>query len=108
MNRMSLRLGSLAMALATGGAGVLAVQSDVAFPPEVYAARRARLAEQLGGAPVIVPGAYLIANGGEDRQDANFFYLTGVESPYAVLVMSAGPASPRPIRWTHLRRACRS
>lgn len=65
-------------------------QSDVAFPPAVYAARRARLAEQLGGAPIIVPGAYLIGNGGENRQDANFFYLTGVESPYAILVMAGG------------------
>lgn len=67
----------------------LFAQSDVAFPPEVYAARRARLAEQLGGAPIIVPGAYLIANGGEDRQDPNFFYLTGVESPYAILVITS-------------------
>lgn len=62
-------------------------QSDVAFPPEVYAQRRARLVEQLGG-PVIVPGEYMIRHGGEKRQDPNFFYLTGVESPYAVLVMA--------------------
>lgn len=68
-----------------------APQSDVAFPSEVYAARRARLVSQLEpNAAVVVPGAYLIANGGRDKQDPDFWYLTGVESPYAVLVI--GPA----------------
>ena len=63
-------------------------QSDVAFPSSAYAARRARLAAQTGDAAVIVPGAYLI--GAEDlfRQDPDFWYLTGVESPYSVLVMT--------------------
>jgi Xaa-Pro aminopeptidase len=59
-------------------------QSDVAFPPEVYAERRARLVERLGG-PVIVPSEYMIRHGGTKKQEPNFFYLTGVESPYAVL-----------------------
>ena len=65
-------------------------QSDVAFPPEVYAARRARLAAQVGDAAIVVPGAYLIANGGQDKQDPDFWYLTGVESPYAILVIGPG------------------
>lgn len=65
----------------------LAGQSDVAFPPEVYAERRARLMDRLQG-PVIVPGEYMIRHGGEKRQDPNFFYLTGVESPYAILVLT--------------------
>ncbi len=34
---------------------VAAAQSDVAFPPSVYAARRARLMEEIG-APIVVPG----------------------------------------------------
>ncbi len=68
-------------------------QSDVAFPPEVYAQRRDRLMGQFGHAAVILPGAYLIANGGRDKQDPNFWYLTGVESPYAILVMAAGRAA---------------
>ncbi|MFQ5705078.1 MAG: aminopeptidase P N-terminal domain-containing protein [Gemmatimonadales bacterium] len=62
-------------------------QSDIAFPPSVYAARRARLMQQLS-APVVVPGAYLIRNDGRDKQDLDFWYLTGVESPYAILVMT--------------------
>ena len=62
-------------------------QSDVAFAPEVYAGRRARLAEQVGNHVVILPGAYLIRSGGVGKQDPNFWYMTGVESPYAVFVM---------------------
>jgi Xaa-Pro aminopeptidase len=65
----------------------LTAQSDVAFPPEVYAERRARLAQQLQ-APVVVPSEYMIRHGGEKKQDPNFYYLTGVESPYSILVIS--------------------
>lgn len=65
-------------------------QSDVAFPPHVYVARRARLVEQLGPHPIVVPGRDLIRNGGHDRQHPNFWYLTGVESPYAILVIVPG------------------
>lgn len=61
-------------------------QSDVAFPPDVYAARRARLVQRLA-APIIVPSEYMIRHGGEKKQEPNFFYLTGVESPYAILYM---------------------
>jgi Xaa-Pro aminopeptidase len=64
-------------------------QSDVAFPPEVYAARRARLVAQLD-APIIVPSEYMIRHGGEKKQEPNFFYLTGVESPYAILYLAPG------------------
>lgn len=62
-------------------------QSNVAFPPEVYAGRRDRLMAQLH-APVIVPGEYMIAAEGTKKQDPNFVYLTGVESPYALFVMA--------------------
>lgn len=78
---------TLALAALTLAAGALAAQSDVAFPPEVYAARRARLAARLR-APVIVPSEYMIRNEGVKKQEPNFFYLTGVESPYAVLVVT--------------------
>ncbi|MEQ8329163.1 MAG: Xaa-Pro peptidase family protein [Longimicrobiales bacterium] len=70
-----------------GAAAPVAGQSDIAFPPEVYAERRARLVDRLQG-PVVVPGEYMIRHGGEKRQDPNFFYLTGVESPYAILVLT--------------------
>ena len=63
------------------------IQSDVSFPPEVYAGRRARLMETLQG-PVVIPGEYMIRHEGVKKQDPNFYYLTGVESPYAILVMA--------------------
>jgi Xaa-Pro aminopeptidase/dienelactone hydrolase len=63
-------------------------QSDVALPRDAYAARRARLVTQTGDAAVIIPGAYLVGAEGLFKQDPNFWYLTGVESPYAVLVMT--------------------
>jgi Xaa-Pro aminopeptidase len=69
----------------------LEAQSDVAFPPEVYAGRRERLVGQLDG-PVVVPGAYMIHHGGVKKQDPDFYYLTGVESPYAILVLAPGGA----------------
>lgn len=74
-------------------------QSDIAFPTQVYVGRRAALLAQLPEAVVVVPGRYLISPGDEPvRQDPDFWYLTGVESPYAVLVMEQAPASPTALR----------
>lgn len=78
-------VGAVLLALVGTGRSLHA-QSDVAFPPEVYAERRARLAAELR-APVIVPSEYMIQHGGEKKQEPNFFYLTGVESPYAILYL---------------------
>lgn len=88
----SLRLTALALAAV---APPLHAQSDIAFPPEVHATRRARLVAELDGAPVIVPGRSLIESGGRERQDPNFWYLTGVESPYAILVLGPGDTGGR-------------
>lgn len=81
-------LGPVALLAASSAVGppTLIAQSDVAFPPEVYALRRARLMSRLD-APIIVPSQYMIRHGGEKKQEPNFFYLTGVESPYAILYM---------------------
>jgi len=65
-------------------------QSDVAFPREVYAARRAKLAARIDGAAAVIPGRHLVGASGLFEQDPNFWYLTGVESPYAVLVLAGG------------------
>ena len=76
--------------LATPGT-YLRAQSDVAFPPSVYAERRTRLASTVGESVIVVPGRYLIDPGdGLIKQDPNFWYLTGVESPYAILVIRVG------------------
>jgi Xaa-Pro aminopeptidase len=80
-------------ALALAGTPAAAVQSDVAFPAEVYAARRDRLVQQIPDGLIVVPGRYLISPGDEPiEQDPDFWYLTGVESPYAILVLA--PADP--------------
>ncbi|HVZ48228.1 MAG TPA: aminopeptidase P N-terminal domain-containing protein, partial [Gemmatimonadaceae bacterium] len=73
--------------LPTPGGAALA-QSPVAFPRDVYAARRERLAAQVPGAAIIVPGRYLVGVHELPKQDPNFWYLTGVESPYAMLVIA--------------------
>lgn len=63
-------------------------QSSVAFPKEIYQARREKLMKAAGGAAVIVPGKYLVGAHDLPRQDPDFWYLTGVESPYAILVIA--------------------
>jgi Xaa-Pro aminopeptidase len=60
---------------------------------DVYSERRARLADEIGGDPIVVPGAYLI-RADQEKQDPDFWYLTGVESPYAILVL-VGSGPPR-------------
>jgi Xaa-Pro aminopeptidase len=63
-------------------------QADLAVPKEVYAARRARLLAEAGDALVVVPGRHLVGVTDLPRQDPDFWYLTGVQSPLAVLAMT--------------------
>lgn len=88
--------GMLAGVLASGAA---AAQSDVAFPPAVYEARRQRLSQLLPpDALIVIAGRYLINPGDEPvKQDPDFWYLTGVESPWAVLVISGSGSRQRSI-----------
>lgn len=89
---MASNRGTLALVLvvagALGSARPSGAQSDVAFSPAVYAGRRAQLVALTAGAAVIVPGRYLVGAHELPKQDPNFWYLTGVESPYAILVMA--------------------
>ena len=65
----------------------LSAQSDIASEPEVYAERRVKLMDQLGDSALVVPGRYMIRPDHIMKQFPNFWYLTGVESPYAILVV---------------------
>ncbi len=59
-------------------------------PPEVYRDRRRRLAEKVGGGTIVLWGAgddRGYGDVGTFRQDSDFFYLTGVELPNAILVL---------------------
>ncbi|MGQ0539841.1 MAG: aminopeptidase P N-terminal domain-containing protein [Gemmatimonadaceae bacterium] len=83
LTRTALRLSVLAAA----GVQPLAAQSDVAFPGEVYAQRRGRLMREIRDAAVVIPGRLGVGADNNYKQDPDFWYLTGVESPYAILVL---------------------
>ena len=58
-----------------------------ALPAAEFAARRARVMEQIGDGAVIIQGAPEIPAYLKFRQNNQFFYLTGVEVPRAILVI---------------------
>ncbi len=82
--------------LLIGSPHARSAQDEPWFPPEVFANRRARLAAELR-APMIVPGEYLVRAGGVGKQDPNFWYLTGVQSPFAILVIVPGGMERREV-----------
>jgi Xaa-Pro aminopeptidase len=68
------------------GAGAQPWFSDV-FPPEEYAARRARVIAQIGDGIAVLQGAAERPAEAPFRQNNQFFYLTGVEVPRAILIL---------------------
>lgn len=64
-----------------------AASLDSATTPAI-AARRARLMETCSDGPIIIPSQYNSRGG--LRDDLNFFYLTGLQEPDAVLVLDPG------------------
>ncbi len=79
---------------------------------EVYRERRQRLAEKVDGGTIVLWGAgddRGYGDVGTFRQGSDFFYLTGVELPNAILVLRPGdggdllflpPRDPNVERWT--------
>jgi Xaa-Pro aminopeptidase len=59
------------------------------FPPDEYAARRARVIEQIGSGVAILQGTTERPGEQPLRQSNQFFYLTGVVEPRAILVIDA-------------------
>jgi Xaa-Pro aminopeptidase len=57
------------------------------FPPEEFAARRARIMEHIGDAVAILEGTTEMPGEMPLRQGNQFFYLTGVVEPRAFLIM---------------------
>ena len=57
------------------------------FPPEEFAARRARVMERIGDAVAVIQGAAEKPAEAEFRQNNQFHYLTGVDIPRAILVI---------------------
>ncbi len=62
--------------------------------PEVYRERRRRLMEEMGGGVAVIFSADHV--GPDDRQDLNFYYLTGLahEAGAALLLAPEDPVSP--------------
>ena len=57
------------------------------FPPEEFAARRARVMEQIGDAVAILQGTTERPGEQPFRQSNQFFYLTGVSEPRAIVTI---------------------
>ena len=57
------------------------------FTPDDFAARRNKVMEKIGDGILILQGAELTEGYIKFRQDNNFYYLTGVEVPDAVLII---------------------
>jgi Xaa-Pro aminopeptidase len=60
------------------------------FPPEEFAARRARVFDAIGAAVVAMQGTTERPGEQPLRQSNQFFYLTGIVEPRALLVMDGG------------------
>jgi Xaa-Pro aminopeptidase len=58
-----------------------------AFSPAEFAARRARVMEQIGEGVAVIHGSAEIPGSLNFRQNNQFFYLTGVSVPRAVLII---------------------
>ena len=58
------------------------------FPPEEFAARRAKVFESIGAAAIaVVQGAPSPAGYTRFRQSNEFYYLCGIETPHAYLAL---------------------
>ena len=78
-----------------------------AFPPEEFAARRARVIAQIGDGVAVLQGTTERRGESALRQSNQFFYLTGVTEPRAFLIIDGKarkttlfltPATPRRVR----------
>jgi Xaa-Pro aminopeptidase len=56
-------------------------------PKEEFAARRAKVFQKIGDAVLVMQGATETSAYEKFRQSNQFYYLTGVETPRAILVM---------------------
>jgi Xaa-Pro aminopeptidase len=81
----------LAVTLALGLACATAARAQAPFNKEEFAARRAKLFEQIGDGVAVVFADEQHVHAVKFRQAPDFYYLTGVEEPGAVLLL-VGPS----------------
>ena len=60
---------------------------STSLPKEEFAARRAKVFQKIGDAVAVMQGATETASYEKFRQSNQFYYLTGVETPRAILVL---------------------
>src|SRR5215471_15780122 len=60
---------------------------STSLPKEEFAARRAKVLEKIGDAAAVMEGYTETASYEKFRQSNQFYYLTGVETPRAILVL---------------------
>jgi Xaa-Pro aminopeptidase len=85
---MSLRYAS--MVIVAAAVATVSAQPPLfttSLPKEEFAARRARVMEKIGDAVVVLQGATETSSYVKFRQSNQFYYLTGVETPRAILMM---------------------
>jgi Xaa-Pro aminopeptidase len=80
---------SLVVALSMVCAGIAVTQPlfTDSLPKEEFAARRARVIEKIGDGVAIIQGTAETGTSLKFRQNNQFYYLTGVEVPRAILVI---------------------
>ena len=83
---IAIALASLAVSGSWLAAQPVFTGADI-FPPEEFAARRARVIEQIGDAVAILQGAGERPGEQPFRQNNQFFYLTGVVEPRALALI---------------------
>lgn len=81
------RLALLGMLVVVAHLGARAPLFTDAFPPEEFAARRAKVFDAIGGGVAVLQGAAEPPGFVRFRQNNQFFYLTGVEVPRAILLL---------------------
>jgi Xaa-Pro aminopeptidase len=79
-------LSAVVLLIAVGASAQPPLFTD-ALPKEEFAARRAKVMEKIGDAVVVLQGATETSSYEKFRQSNQFFYLTGVEVPRAILVI---------------------
>src|SRR5436190_1553754 len=82
---------ALACAIVVSAAAQQAVQGPPLFatelPKEEFAARRAKVLQRIGDGVAVLQGAAESASYEKFRQSNQFYYLTGVPTPRAILVL---------------------
>ena len=84
-----MRRTSLVVAMLLVSAGLASAQPlfTESLPKEEFAERRAKLFDKIGDGVAIIQGTAETGNAKKFRQNNQFYYLTGVEVPRAMLIM---------------------